>query len=285
VFAGPDDQARRPQAAGRSAPASAEDPPSATTGALSGRSLTGVDPASTFNQVVGGVDRREQLLVAAFGRVAEVGFEGLRLRQVAEQAGIDHSTLHHHFATKQALIAALAEFTTRQFWSSAPSSAEPATALHEHLGALRCFISDRPELMVVAAELDLRARRDPAVAALLARQEHGWRTLLVDLISRGGWTSAGAAEAAAELVIATVKGVRFAPELAGPVLAQLEAAAARGGAAADPRKATMRPTGRRCAACWAPDCGTYCTSAPPSSSTGCSRTDGCRPGSPTTAPR
>ena len=56
-------------------------------------------------------------MLAAFERVAEIGFEGLRLRQVAEQVGIDHSTLHHHFATKQALVAAVAEYTTRQFWA------------------------------------------------------------------------------------------------------------------------------------------------------------------------
>ena len=59
---------------------------------------------------------------AAYARVAEIGFEGLRLRQVAEQVGIDHSTLHHHFATKQALVAAVAEYTTRQFWTTAPSA-------------------------------------------------------------------------------------------------------------------------------------------------------------------
>ena len=59
---------------------------------------------------------------AAFERVAEIGFEGLRLRQVAEQVGIDHSTLHHHFATKQALIVAVAEYTTRQFWPTAPAT-------------------------------------------------------------------------------------------------------------------------------------------------------------------
>ena len=87
--------------------------------------------------MVGGSDRRERLVAAAFERVAEIGFEGLRLRQVAEQAGIDHSTLHHYFATKQDLVAAVAEFTTRQFWSTAPTATEPTAALVEHLQALR----------------------------------------------------------------------------------------------------------------------------------------------------
>jgi AcrR family transcriptional regulator len=169
------------------------------------------------------VDRRELLVLAAFERVAEIGFEGLRLRQVAEQAGIDHSTLHHHFATKQALVAAVAAYTTRQFWSTAPSASEPAAALREHLDALRRLIEQRPQLFAVSAELDLRARRDPDVAAALAGHERGWREVLTGLLGAGGDAARRDPAAAAELVIATVKGVRLAPELAGPVFARLAA--------------------------------------------------------------
>ena len=157
-------------------------------------------------------------MLAAFERVAEIGFEGLRLRQVAEHVGIDHSTLHHHFATKQALVAAVAEHTTRQFWGTAPSADDPAVALREHLAALQRLMVQRPELFVVSAELDLRARRDPDVAAALAAHERGWRELLVGLLGR-----TADPKSAAELVIATVKGVRLAPELAGPVFARLAA--------------------------------------------------------------
>jgi AcrR family transcriptional regulator len=158
---------------------------------------------------------------AAFERVAEIGFEGLRLRQVAEQAGIDHSTLHHYFATKQDLIAAVAEYTTRQFWATAPAATEPAAALREHLRSLQGLIETRPQLFAAAAELDLRARRDPLTAAALAAQERGWRELLVRVI--GQLPAAGDPAAGAELVIAAAKGVRLAPELAGTVFARLAA--------------------------------------------------------------
>ena len=169
-------------------------------------------------------ERREQLVVAAFRRVAEVGFEGLRLRQVAEDVGIDHSTLHHHFATKQDLIGAVAEFTTRQFWHTSPADPDPAAALRGHLGALRRMIEEQPDLLVVSAELDLRARRDPIVAAELARRELGWRTELTQLLAAGNAAGAWTVDVAAgvELVIAAVKGVRLTPAAAGEVFEQLE---------------------------------------------------------------
>ena len=158
--------------------------------------------------------------------MAKAGFEGLRLRQVAEDVGIDHSTLHHHFATKQDLIGAVAEYTTRQFWTTAPQGPEPAAALREHLQALRRLIEDRPDLFAVTVELDLRARRDPAVAAAMARHEAGWRevltTVLAEGVANGSWSVAVDAAAVAELVIAAVKGARLVPEVAGQVFGQLE---------------------------------------------------------------
>ena len=172
-----------------------------------------------------GAERRAQLVRAAFDRVAEEGFEGLRLRQVAEDVGIDHSTLHHHFATKQDLIAAVADYATRQFWvlgDSVPD--DPADAMRAHLAGLRQLINDWPELLVVTAELDLRARRDPVIAVALDRQQAGWREVLVAMLTRGNAADAWAVDAAAcaELVIAVVKGVRLAPDLAGPAFAELE---------------------------------------------------------------
>ena len=169
--------------------------------------------------MVGGAGdgRREQLVAAAFRRVAESGFEGLRLRQVAEDVGIDHSTLHHHFATKQALVEAVAAYTTRQFWETSPPAPDPATQLRVHLRTLQQMIVERPELFAVTVELDLRARRDPAVAAAMAEHESGWRAKLVEILT----DLVPDPDTSAELVIAAVKGVRLLPDVAGPVLDRL----------------------------------------------------------------
>ena len=50
----------------------------------------------TSRQTRVGQDRRQALVEAAYRRIAECGFEGLRLRDVAAEVGIDHSTIHHY---------------------------------------------------------------------------------------------------------------------------------------------------------------------------------------------
>lgn len=161
--------------------------------------------------MVGGV-RREQLVEAAFRRVAEVGFEGLRLRQVAADVGIDHSTLHHHIATKQELIEAVALHTVSQFFDTSAGG-----GLRAHLVTLRRLMIERPDLFTVTMELDLRSRRDPAVREAMRRFESGWREALVGMLT----PSVAHPETAAEVVIATVKGVRLDPSLASIVFDRL----------------------------------------------------------------
>ncbi|MGH3934092.1 MAG: TetR/AcrR family transcriptional regulator [Pseudonocardiaceae bacterium] len=158
-----------------------------------------------------GAGRRDLLVQAAFNTIAEKGFEGLRLREVAAQAGIDHSTLHYHFPTRKDLVTAVVEFATSQFWTATPGGGTNAQNLPDHLAILARMIQQRPALFIVLRELDLRASRDPAVREIIERYEQGWRTAL----------AGRADDAAVELVIATVKGVSFTPDRAAEVLARL----------------------------------------------------------------
>lgn len=185
----------------------------------------------TLNQVVGG-EKRQALVEAAFARIADGGLEGLRLRAVADDVGIDHSTLHHHVATKQELILAVAAYTTRQFWTDAFDRPDAADALHAHLEEIGARVQARPALSVVTAELDLRGRRDPGVAEALAELEEGWRDHLTALFERGladgTWRDLDPVTAS-ELVIATAKGLRHASSVATAVLTHLEKLLSRGG--------------------------------------------------------
>jgi AcrR family transcriptional regulator len=172
-----------------------------------------------------GEERRQALVRAAFGCIAERGFEGLRLRDVAAEVGIDHSTLHHYFASKQDLVAGVVDYATRQFWPTMPAEGGAIDRLQYHLAALGRMIREQPALFTVMAELDLRARRDPAVRAIIDRHEAGWRIVLEEVLRRGAKEGALTRDldvaAGVELIIAAVKGVRQLPDQADDVLAQL----------------------------------------------------------------
>lgn len=160
-----------------------------------------------------GGDRRQLLVQAAFDAIAEKGFEGLRLREVAAGAGIDHSTLHHYFPTRQDLVAAVVEFATSQFWTTTPDGGAAAEKLAVHLATLARMIQQQPALFTVLREVDLRASRDPAVREIVDRYEQEWRTALTDVLRT--------ADSAIDLVISTVKGVSLTPDRAAEVLDRL----------------------------------------------------------------
>jgi AcrR family transcriptional regulator len=156
-----------------------------------------------------GSDRRQQLLEAAFDQIAENGFEGLRTRVVASAAGIDHSTVHHYFATKQDLIAAVVDYAVSRFRSGEPELDRPQVRLREHLELMARLMREQPKLFTVLSEIDLRAKRDPAIGAIVAARDERWRATLTALFDQPGWHPSIAPGPAAALVIAAVKGSRF----------------------------------------------------------------------------
>jgi len=173
-----------------------------------------------------GPQRRDALMRAAYQCLAAAGFEGLRMRDVAGHVGIDHSTIHHYFPTKQDLVVAVVDHTTRQFWSTTPRDGSPVDRLRGHLATLCQKIADEPELHVVLRELDLRARRDPALREIIASREEGWRNslraLLAGAAADGALTPGVDPTVGAELIIATVKGASLTADRADDVLGLLD---------------------------------------------------------------
>jgi AcrR family transcriptional regulator len=170
-----------------------------------------------------GPERREALVKAAAAQIARDGLSGLRLRDVAAEVGIDHSTIHHHFPTKQDLVAAVIDHATGQLRTTAPAGESPAQRLHQTLTGLGRAIAERPQLFALLRELDLRAAGDDELATMIGERERGWRASLAGLFAQAGpWSGRVEPDAAVELVIATVKGASLHPQTAPLVLAQLE---------------------------------------------------------------
>jgi AcrR family transcriptional regulator len=156
-------------------------------------------------------DRRRQILETAFAMVAEKGFEGLRTRDVAERAGINSATLHHYFATKEALIEGVAAHLEAQYMTDRaprPATEEDAPAalraLRQEFADVAFFRREHPTTWAVSREFMLRAPREEAVATLVRRLNERWCAGVERVLADGrdaGVFRAGLDPAAAALAV------------------------------------------------------------------------------------
>ncbi|MEV6836932.1 TetR/AcrR family transcriptional regulator [Streptomyces sp. NPDC051133] len=125
-------------------------------------------------------DTRERILTAACEAIAEIGFEKIRMRMVAERAGVSTALLHYHFDTREKLFT---EAMTHSFANTAVDverDAETAPAAVILARIVRNLLPTDPELHQdwrLWQELWVRALRDEATrtyAVDLYAQLHAW---------------------------------------------------------------------------------------------------------------
>ena len=175
-------------------------------------------------------DRRQALILAAYRAIAEKGFEGLRVREVAADVGMNGATLHHYFPTKEVLIQAVVEYViARLSHTSTNLNGTPAEQLHAHLTRLYRLMQEEPALFVVLTEINLRAQRDP-VLHYLVQQETLWHERLVSILKAGveqqNWSRDLDPITTASAIIALVEGASLwaviLPDRAEQALRQLD---------------------------------------------------------------
>ncbi|HEX9099852.1 MAG TPA: TetR/AcrR family transcriptional regulator [Candidatus Dormibacteraeota bacterium] len=159
--------------------------------------------------------RREALVLAAYRRLAEAGFEGLRTRDVADEVGVNIATLHYYFPTKEALIRGVVGHAMGRFRTILTPGTRPGELLAAQFQGIRKLAKHEPELFVVMGELALRSGRDPAIAAIFSETMGAWHEVLVSLVrhaQNGGFVDAKLnPDATASLVIATLSGLFMVP--------------------------------------------------------------------------
>lgn len=180
-----------------------------------------VESLSSGQGLSRGADRRRSLVEAAFRQIAVKGLEGLRLRDVATAVGLDHSTLHHYFPTKEDLIADVVSYATDRLWTTVPTTGNPADQIRRHLQAIGQVMRRCPELFLVLGELSLRATRDPKVRAIIDRNDRDWRRWIRARLSQGTWPRVLDPATGTELIIAAIKGASVDPRHAVTALRQL----------------------------------------------------------------
>lgn len=132
--------------------------------------------------------RRRELVLAAYQLIAESGLEELRTRDIAAKVGINISTLHYYFETKEELITAVVDHMTELFRTLRAPLPAGASALEELRHAFVTQAYRRrvePWLDLVVQEMMLRARRDEKVRARLELMLLGWNGYVEAVIARG----------------------------------------------------------------------------------------------------
>ena len=133
--------------------------------------------------------RRHDLLEAAYQLIGEGGLEGLRTRAIAARAGVNISTLHYYFGTKEDLLVAVVEHASSKF-TSPPAASErqrapdPLASLRAHLEASWRTFQTTPHLSTVLQELVLRGQRDPATRAAFRALHDGWNGIVEQFLRR-----------------------------------------------------------------------------------------------------
>jgi AcrR family transcriptional regulator len=134
--------------------------------------------------------RKTALLQATFDVIAELGFEGLRTRAVADRAGVNIATLHYYFPGKQALIEGVAQFLGAKFVAlhgpaPAPSGFAALDRLRQEFSDGRYYFEHQPQMLMVLQEFTLRGRRDPEVQKVVEMMYGHWRRNLEKMVVAG----------------------------------------------------------------------------------------------------
>lgn len=154
--------------------------------------------------------RRDEMVRAAFRCVAAKGLTGLRMRDVAAEAGVNIATVHYYLTSKAELVRAVVEYAHEQFRRHAapPEGGDPVRRLRTHLDKVFALFERDPRLAHVLAEVALEGERDPVVAEIIRSSEQHWREALQAMLAP---LPARRTRPVALLVILAVKGACLPP--------------------------------------------------------------------------
>ncbi|MGP3683398.1 TetR/AcrR family transcriptional regulator [Streptomyces sp. IBSNAI002] len=130
------------------------------------------------------LETRERILTAACEVIAEIGFENVSMRKVADHAGVSKALLHYHFDTREKLFAEAMTHSFAQTGADNDAGAEggadavpAAVALARILRSMLPTDAELRQDWKLWQELWVRAQRDAAARHLavdLYDQLHAW---------------------------------------------------------------------------------------------------------------
>ena len=136
-----------------------------------------------------GGERREAILTAAARVIARSGVRGLRVEEVASEAGVSPPLLYYHFASRQGLIRAALERASDKAPSAALRVDSGPTSGYEAVKAALLAELDEERTVrdnaIVWGEVSATAVFEPELRADVKRVTDTWSATVADAIRRG----------------------------------------------------------------------------------------------------
>ena len=146
-------------------------------------------PADPEGESPTALRRKREIALAARSELLEKGFEGLRMRAVAERCGINVATLDYHAGGKDGLVALVARSLAEDFESRRlRTSRDGMSALEELEQELRDFRASRleqPDIHPIMSILSRRAPNDPQIARHILPMKAAWHGRIAAILRRG----------------------------------------------------------------------------------------------------
>ena len=144
--------------------------------------------------------RRAEILKAAEGLFAKHGFEGVRVRDVAEAAGVNAATLHLHWKSKAVLYEAVCRLHARELFAFAAEVAGRRSGgrLEDHVDDAVEFMAAHPHIASIALQ-SVADQTPPHISTLFNHDVSAFRA--VEALAR---KELGAEESGAEPMLAVL---------------------------------------------------------------------------------
>jgi len=136
-------------------------------------------------KIVDPEDRRLALANAAIRIISTVGLDGVRLRDVAAEAGWTTGALTHYFPDKRALLIMALQVSLDQrqrLLDTLPAEGDELRALLEQALPLD---EERLRHWRVSQAFSVQSWSDPELTAIQRKAYRGWRRRIVNLVAKG----------------------------------------------------------------------------------------------------
>jgi AcrR family transcriptional regulator len=135
-----------------------------------------------------GQAQKQRMVDAAYAIIAARGFEGLRTRDVAARAGLNISTFHYYFPSKEDLVRDVARRLLHEFKTASPDrqgNGGALSKLHEEFMDQSSVIRKHPETYVVLMELFTRSLRDASLRPIFSELLDVWEKHVKEYVDAG----------------------------------------------------------------------------------------------------